>query len=841
MAGDDSTSSESPEARKRARTGGSDSSPEGRAASSSGETETTVRGRGGFRPSERPREFSTIPAGISSVNAHETGPGRRVDLLANYIRISPMAERDMYMYRVDFEPQLESLSLRRRMFYKEVKPKFSDDTMITFDGMSDARCGQLVEQEISVTCEHPSQPETQVSIRVKKVGKVETGSELIRVYNMNMKTFLIKLGFFRVSNNGAYVHPQLFTPVGPDLLTVRGYRTSANVHEGGTIMMNLESVHKLMQKKNVLAYLASLGKTNFREVAQSELKGKLCVTNYNNQIYRIEDIAFDKSPRSTFHDDKQDRDITFIEYYKTRHDREIKDPAQPLLIAVPNNRRRGEREQGDQPQQRELLLVPELCNIAGLTEAQRNDNRLKIDLIKCAQIAPADRVVHMMKFLEQLHNNFDCREILRKWGYSYEQTPVKVQARELGPESISLGRFVSAPVDRWPKADNMASFDGLVLREKLAQPAPFNKLVIMISRRDAPMENQITGRLRVGFEKVGLAPGSVEIARMVEGDEVHHFVQYLRSVPNDTTATMIIMPRQNKERYDAIKKFAAVERGMVTQVVTSKLMLDERKANGAAIKIGVQVAAKIGGEPWYVYIPLGGTMVCGYDTYHDTLQRGRSFGAFVASMNDKHSRWFSRADQHSQLSELSAHLADNFGLALRKYRELNDKFPVRVIIYRDGVSDGEIGHVFNFELKGLLKVMAECDKNIRLTFVIVNKRVGARFYLRSANDRYLNPQPGTVIDTTVTRKDRYDFYLVSQSTRHGTVAPTYYNIIHDESGLSADKHQMLAFKMCFLYYNWTGTVRVPAPCQYAHKLALLCGEHLHDVPNDLLGDRLHFL
>lgn len=833
-----SSSDDSPEARKRARVGSGSGSPE--ATTSAGETETTVRGRGGFR--ERPREFSTIPSGIQSVSASDSGPGKRVDLLANFIKITPMAERDMYMYRVDFEPQLESLSLRRRLFYQKIKPEFPEDTMITFDGMSDARCGHLLAQnELTIVCEHPSQPELKVQVTIKQVGKVETGSELIRVYNMNMKFFLLKLGFFRVSNNGAYVHPRLFTPVGPDLITVRGYRTSANVHEGGAIMMNLESVHKLMQKRNVLAYLAGLPKTNFREVAQSELKGKLCVTSYNNQIYRIEDIAFDRTPRSTFRDEKQDKEVSFVDYYKTRHDKVIGDPNQPMLIAVPNNRRRGEREQGDQPQQRELLLVPELCNIAGLTEGQRNDNRLKIDLIKCSQIAPQDRVAHMATFMSKLHENFDVRETLRKWGYSYEKTAVQLRGRELQLEGVGLGRFVGAPPDKWPKADQQGGFDALVLREKLAKPAEFGKLVIMISRGDAANENQITTKLRTGFQKIGLEPAKVELARMVEGDEVHHFVQYLRKVPADTTATMVILPRQNKERYDAIKKFAAVERGIITQVVTGRLMMDDRKASGAAIKIGVQVAAKIGGEPWYVHIPLGSAMVCGYDTYHDTLQRGRSFGAFVASMNDKHSRWFSKADQHSHLSELSAHLAANFGLAMRKYRQLNGKFPDRVFIYRDGVSDGEISHVFSHELKALLKIKAECDESTKLTFVIVNKRVGARFYLRAGNERYSNPVPGTVVDTTVTRQERYDFYLVSQSTRHGTVAPTYYNIIHDESGLGPDKHQMLAFKMCFLYYNWTGTVRVPAPCQYAHKLALLCGEHLHDVPNDVLSDRLHFL
>ena len=68
---------------------------------------------------------------------------------------------------------------------------------------------------------------------------------------------------------------------------------------------------------------------------------------------------------------------------------------------------------------------------------------------------------------------------------------------------------------------------------------------------------------------------------------------------------------------------------------------------------------------------------------------------------------------------------------------------------------------------------------------------------------------------------RYDFFLVSQSVRQGTVNPTSYNIIKDTSGLKPKHIQALTYKLTHLYYNWPGTVRVPAPCQYAHKLAFM--------------------
>ena len=57
--------------------------------------------------------------------------------------------------------------------------------------------------------------------------------------------------------------------------------------------------------------------------------------------------------------------------------------------------------------------------------------------------------------------------------------------------------------------------------------------------------------------------------------------------------------------------------------------------------------------------------------------------------------------------------------------------------------------------------------------------------------------------------------------RQGTVNPTSYNVIKDTSGLKPKHIQQLTYKLTHLYYNWPGTVRVPAPCQYAHKLAFM--------------------
>lgn len=115
------------------------------------------------------------------------------------------------------------------------------------------------------------------------------------------------------------------------------------------------------------------------------------------------------------------------------------------------------------------------------------------------------------------------------------------------------------------------------------------------------------------------------------------------------------------------------------------------------------------------------------------------------------------------------------------------------------------------------------------------------------------------MDSGCTHRGWYDFFLVSQSVKQvrprlcsavvlctvltcglaqGTVTPTHYHVIYDSTGLSADHIQMLTFKLCHLYYNWPGTIRVPAPCQYAHKVRSVLRCHSHSFSVFLSSDRL---
>ncbi len=144
--------------------------------------------------------------------------------------------------------------------------------------------------------------------------------------------------------------------------------------------------------------------------------------------------------------------------------------------------------------------------------------------------------------------------------------------------------------------------------------------------------------------------------------------------------------------------------------------------------------------------------------------------------------------------------------ALNVYRQEYGSLPKKILFYRDGVGEGDIDFVNRYEVRALTDLFDEVYKDAGskpgFAFIIVNKRINMRIFKQVSSSRVDNPPSGTVVDNTITLPERYDFYLISQSVRQGTVAPTSYNVIYDTFGLSADKLQMLTYKMCHLYYNW---------------------------------------
>lgn len=85
--------------------------------------------------------------------------------------------------------------------------------------------------------------------------------------------------------------------------------------------------------------------------------------------------------------------------------------------------------------------------------------------------------------------------------------------------------------------------------------------------------------------------------------------------------------------------------------------------------------------------------------------------------------------------------------------QVNHSFPEKIVIYRDGVSEGQLALVEQHEIPQLIKTFEKIGNyEPKLVFFSVQKRINTTLYARMSNT-YSPPPPGTILDHTLTKRD----------------------------------------------------------------------------------------
>ncbi|XP_025017636.1 piwi-like protein 2 [Tetranychus urticae] len=181
------------------------------------------------------------------------------------------------------------------------------------------------------------------------------------------------------------------------------------------------------------------------------------------------------------------------------------------------------------------------------------------------------------------------------------------------------------------------------------------------------------------------------------------------------------------------------------------------------LNIAMQMACKQGGHDH------------NHITYHDPSDEARSVFGVVPSMNRNATRWYSHCFFQNQREEIVNNLGLAITAALKKYYEVNGIIPGKIFFYRGGVGDDDVPIVREYEIPQLETALINYVKNKpeltkpQLSFIVVQKRVKIT-HINGRN--LLNLPPGSVINHTDTRRQFYDFYLVSQHVHHGVSTTT---------------------------------------------------------------------
>ncbi|KAL8858190.1 MAG: hypothetical protein Q9178_005367 [Gyalolechia marmorata] len=297
---------------------------------------------------------------------------------------------------------------------------------------------------------------------------------------------------------------------------------------------------------------------------------------------------------------------------------------------------------------------------------------------------------------------------------------------------------------------------------------------------------------------------------------------------------LVILPDNNAFIYSRVKFWAETRYGIQT-ICCVGLKFREKGPQYWA-NIAHKFNLKLGGLNQLLpadklgYLKDGKTMLVGIDVTHPSpgsLKGSPSIAGVVASINGQYGQWPASMQAQKSREEMVQKLEEMFGERLELWQRHNKGgLPERIIIYRDGVSEGQYRKLLELELP---QVRNACKKRYpggrgpKISIVVCGKRHHTRFYptrLEDADERgQQNPHNGTVVDRGVTMEKGWDFFLQAHYCLQGTAKPTHYVVVLDENSMDADGLESLTHNLCYMFGRATKAVSLCPPAYYAD---LLC-------------------
>ncbi|KAL1748422.1 Piwi domain-containing protein [Schizophyllum fasciatum] len=560
------------------------------------------------------------------------------------------------------------------------------------------------------------------------------------------------------------------------------------------------------------------------------VKGLRIIATHLGYRKTIKNLASVNARQHKFHCAEYNKVVTVEEYFVRKYNRRLKYPDIPLVNVGST---------------KENLLPPEICQIlpnqAFKGKLLDEHTARMITIAAQPPAANAGLIANMG---------------LTKLGYAQGAHPLGAFGISVGREmTVVPGRILAPPKIRYargePEVDDRASWN--LRNVRFARGATLQNWAVILlhdgsrdefqGRNDPALRPVVEGFANMCATSgmavtqknppvydIGLVPKDhndptrkSSIAAIRKG-----LMEQTRPKP---AIMLVILANGDKHIYSGLKHLCDSYLGIGTVCVQSSKIRNQKGQLQYFANVALKMNAKLGGinhglDPastsWLKREP---TMLVGIDVTHPgpaTVHGTPSVAAVVASVDDHYGQFPCSLAVQETKKEMVTALKDMMVERLTLYKATNKKLPSRVLVYRDGVSEGQYAIVVAEEMPEIKAAFKKFDTaagpyNPKLTIVICGKRHHTRFYPTDSNgaDGKGNPKAGTVVDRGVTAIYEFDFFLQAHGGLQGTTKPTHYYVVHDEMAFTADDLQTLTNNVSYMFARATKAVSLVSPAYYA--------------------------
>jgi aubergine-like protein len=640
-----------------------------------------------------------------------------------------------------------------------------------------------------------------------------------------------------------------------------GFSTKIMFLEQG-IFLNVDIKNKILSNSHCLdliySYIEDPKNITRDEISKINkfFKGRIVETIHTNQRFKVEMVNFERRANN-YSINFENTSVLITKYYKNLYDIDI-NPNSPLLLI---------KSKGKNEQNIGRYFPPQLCLMVGLTDEMQKDFDLMQKLAKLTKQDPEDKVASINDIIKLVNEKTGISKKNQLTGIEYVLKSSFGKKEDYGIDlseanSEFFGYMIKNPIIRG-KDDKI--IPDIKKPFKILDSKKINYLCIF-HKEYKQIVKLLTDKIKMASEGYEISIGKSEFKEIMSEDP-QEWVKLIEKniVAGSYNLVIILLDDYLKLQgiYEPLKKHSMEDKGYITQIILTKSLLNKNSLSIVS-NILLQANSKIGGCSYKIDVDVEikkkNLMLIGVDTsrsnsnsdtltVNDSSQRGKTLVAMCATLNNEFTKYTHKklevedSSKNSFMLPISSFIYE----AVCEYFKFNKKLPGGIVIYRQGVSKEQkyylgaeieqINSLLNSNESSDYELLAKVK--IPYYYILVNKKTSLKFFesdsilnnssiggasknikskITPTTYQYDNPDPGLLVFNSLTDPAIFEFYLQPQKVTQGTATPTNFHVAFGNLNCP-ELIPKLTYDLCYIYSNWRGPVRVPAPLKYAEKLA----------------------
>ncbi|VVC34538.1 Piwi domain,Ribonuclease H-like domain,PAZ domain,Protein argonaute, N-terminal [Cinara cedri] len=498
--------------------------------------------------------------------------------------------------------------------------------------------------------------------------------------------------------------------------------------------------------------------------------------------------------------------VTVLQFYKITQDYTIKYPNLPCLNVALNKKK---------------AIPIELCTVKkGQSRNIKITKFPSVKFVKNAAQSPNEGRSNIKN-----DTKYNDEKVLNKFDIKVHKKLATIPARVL--DQPSLAYFQNKEIipkagvwnaDKFSKAVKLTEWIVINLdaQTSITSIKQFEKMLIRSGEQYNLMISPMKPVVTIALEKHAIHDYADVFRRFL--NEAKEFVCRLEIV-------IVVIPDHPQGMYAIVKQVAELEVGILTQCIKATTLseLNQPILKNLLLKIntklnGINHTLSENSCP----SSMRDAIIFGVDISHPSqVKENIPSIAAVAASHDLFGIQYNVEWRLLKPNEEIIHDLENIvHKQLLMYMDKNGIPPKKILYYRDGVGNGQLPELLNYEMIAIRRACLRLNMKYQppITFLVLQKRNGTSMFPIHPIDKNGKSQSfpsGTIVHTQITHPTKADFYLCSQDTSR----PTGYHLIWDDSNFSEDELEQLTFYLCFVLARCTRSISRPTPTYYAHLAA----------------------